>query len=60
MTQAGKHLKSHLDPLHWVELKQILTGLKNILKPEGKAYLDKVNLKKSQLINTRGPGPGKG
>ena len=60
MIQAGKHLKSHLDPLHWVEPEQIPTGLKNILKPEGKAYLDKVNLKKSQLINTRGPSLGKG
>lgn len=60
MLQAGKHLKSHLDPLHWVEPEQIPTCLKNILKPEGKAYLDKVNLKKSQLINARGPKPGKG
>ena len=60
MIQAGKHLKSHLDPMHWVEPEQILTGLKNILKPEGKAYLDKVNLKKSQFINARGPRPGKG
>ena len=60
MIQAGKHLKSHLDPLHWVEPEQIPTGLKNILKPEGKAYLDKVNLKKSQLINARGPNLGKG
>ena len=58
--QAGKHLKSQLDPLHWVEPEQILTGLKNILNPQGKACLDKVNLKKSQLINTRGPNPGKG
>ena len=49
MIQAGKHLKGHLDPLHWVEPEQIPTGLKNILKPEGKAYLDKVNSKKSQL-----------
>ncbi|MCH2566230.1 MAG: hypothetical protein MKZ93_06490 [Prochlorococcus sp. ALOHA_A2.0_51] len=60
MIQAGNHLKSHLDPLHWVEPEQIPTGLKNILKNEGKAYLDKVNLKKSQLINTRGTNPGKG
>ncbi|WP_413681352.1 hypothetical protein [Prochlorococcus sp. MIT 1318] len=43
----GKHLKSHLDPLRWVEPEQILTGLKNILDPDGKAYFDKVNLKKS-------------
>ena len=47
MIQAGKCLKSHLDPLHWVEPEQILTGLKNILKPEGEVYLDKVHLKKS-------------
>ncbi len=60
MTQAGKHLKSQLYPLHWVEPGQILTGLKNISKPEGKAYLDKVNLKKSQLINARGHSLGKG
>lgn len=60
MIQAGKHLKSQLDPLHWVEPEQILTGLKNILKPEGKAYLDKVNLKKSQLINARSHNLGKG
>ena len=60
MMQAGKHLKSHLDPLHWVEPGQIPTGLKNISKPGGKAYLDKVNLKKSQLINARGPNSGKG
>ena len=60
MIQAGKHLKSHLDPLHWVEPEQILTGLKNILNPESKAYLDKVNLKKSQLINARSPNLGKG
>ena len=60
MIQAGNHLKSHLDPLHWVEQDQILNGLKSILKPEGEAYLDKVNLKKSQLINARGTNPGKG
>ena len=60
MIQASKHLKSHLDPLHWVEPEQIPTGLKNILKPKGKACLDKVNLKKSQLINASGLNPGKG
>ena len=47
MIQAGNHIKSHLDLLHWVKQDQILTGLKSILKPEGKVYLDKVNLKKS-------------
>ena len=47
MIQAGNHLKSHLDPLYWVEQEQILTGLKNILEPEGEVYLDKVNSKKS-------------
>ncbi|CAX32354.1 Hypothetical protein PMT_2835 [Prochlorococcus marinus str. MIT 9313] len=39
MVQAGNHLKSHLDPLHWVEQEQILTGLKSILEPEGEVYL---------------------
>ena len=47
MIQAGNHIKSHLDLLHWVKQDQILTGLKSILKPEGEVYLDKVNLKKS-------------